>query len=73
MIDVIKSLRPVVKTEVFKKTDRIYRLKLLSFFQELDYSVYRIEKEPVGTGSQLTEENLEDWKHYDILCLPNPM
>ncbi len=71
LIDVIKSYRPIVKTEVFKKTDKNYRLKLLTFFQELDYSVNRIENEPVGTGSQLTEDNLEDWKHYDILCLPN--
>ena len=71
MIEVIKSFRPIVKTEVFKKTDEKYRRELLSLFQELDYSVYKIVEEPVGAGPRLTDGNLEEWKHYDILCFPN--
>ena len=71
MINIIKTYRPIVKAEVFKKTDRKYRLELLSFFQELDYSIYKIAEEPIKSGPLLTEENLEEWKHYDILCLPD--
>lgn len=71
MINILKTYRPIVKAEVFKKTDKKYRRELLSFFQDLDYSIYKIVEEPSKSGPRLTEENLEEWKHYDILCLPN--
>jgi len=71
MINVIKTYRPVVKAEVFKGTDRNYRIELLSMFQDLGYSVFKIEDEPIKTGPRLTEDNLEEWRHYDILCLPD--
>lgn len=70
MININKEYRPIVKAEVFKKTDRNYRHQLLSFFQNLDYTVHKIAEEPIKTGPRLTEENLEEWKHYDILCSP---
>ena len=70
MVNIIKTYRPIVKTEVFKKTDRNYRRELLSLFLDLDYSVHKIVEEPIKAGPLLTEENLEEWKHYDILCLP---
>jgi hypothetical protein len=71
MINIIKTYRPIVKAEVFKKTDKKYRRELLSFFQNLDYYLYKIVEEPIRPGPCLTEENLEEWKHYDILCLPD--
>ena len=71
MINIIKSYRPIVKAEVYKKTDSKYRRERLSFFQNLCYSVHKIEEEPIRSGPRLIEDNLEEWKHYDILCLPN--
>jgi FkbM family methyltransferase len=68
--EVIVSRRPIVKAEVFKRTDRRYRLDLLEFFEDLGYVVHKIEAEPAQAGPRLTTENVEKWRHYDILCLP---
>lgn len=71
MINVITTYRPIVKAEIFKQTDRNYRIQLLSMFQDLGYSIFKIEDEPIKTGPRVTEDNLEEWRHYDILCLPD--
>ena len=70
LVNIIETYRPVVKAEVYKKTDRKYRREFLSLFQNLDYSVYKIVGEPTTPGPRLTEENLDEWKHYDVLCFP---
>ena len=67
----LKQYRPIVKTEIFKKTDRQYRKDLLSLFEDLNYSVYKIIEDPIKAGPLVTEQNLNEWKHYDILCLPD--
>ena len=59
-----------MKAEVFKKTSTDYRRQLLELFDQLDYDVYRMEAEPLTRGPKLTEQNLEEQKHYDILCYP---
>ncbi len=68
--DIIKTYQPVIKAEVFKRTDTKYRKQLLTFFLELGYLVYKIVDEPIGAGPVLTEDNLNEWQHYDILCKP---
>jgi len=75
---VLKSIKnilieylPIVKTEIFKKTDTQYRTELLLFFINLGYFVYKIELEPMKIGEELTKENLEVGKHFDILCVPD--
>ena len=68
--DIIDTYRPIVKAEVFKRTDTQYRKDMLSFFKELGYLVYKIIDEPIGAGPVLTEDNLNEWRHYDILCEP---
>ena len=73
MRSIIDTYKPVIKAEIFKWTDTKYRKELLSFFLELDYLVYKITDEPIGAGPALMVENLNDWQHYDILCMPkNP-
>ncbi len=71
MIGMIREYKPAVKAEVFKKTDSRYRRKLLSLFRELGYSVHRIVEELIGLGPLVTEKNLNEHKHYDILCTPD--
>ena len=68
---IVKQYRPVIKAEVFKKTGKKYREDLLGFFEKLNYSVYKIEAEPVEKGEELNMENLFLGTHYDILALPN--
>jgi FkbM family methyltransferase len=69
--NIISRYRPLVKAEVFKDTDKKYRLNLLKFFKHHKYKVYRMIEEPIFTGERIDESNLEKWKHYDIICKPN--
>ena len=71
MKEIISQYRPVIKTEVFKQTDDQYRIRLLKFFEELKYSVFLIDEEPLGKGVPLSNSNINIKKHYDILALPN--
>lgn len=71
LANVIRDYRPIVKAEVYKQTDSLYRRDILSFFLTRGYSVFRMDAEPAGCGPRLTENMLEERKHYDILCFPN--
>ena len=68
--NIISEYRPVVKTEVFRHTSEQYRSELLSFFGDLDYSLYKMNVEPLGRGDELSPENLGREEHYDVVCLP---
>jgi FkbM family methyltransferase len=68
---IIKEYNPVIKAEVFKKTSARYRADLLSFLSEMGYSVFKIASEPTLPGEELTTNNIDTGKHYDIICLPN--
>ncbi len=67
---IIKEYRPIIKAEVFKKTDTKYRLALLEFFESLNYQVFKVSSEPIAKGEAITDKNIKTWKHYDILCEP---
>ena len=67
---VVREFRPVIKAEVFKKTDRAYREGMLEYFRGLDYSVKKIREDPLAEGADLTMESLGAGEHYDILARP---
>lgn len=67
---IVEECRPVIKAEVYKKTDRQYRTDLLAFFHKYGYVVRKITAEPLDTGVELTLDNLEVGRHYDVLALP---
>ena len=68
---IIDAVRPVVKAEIYKQTDRAYRQALLSFFLQREYAVFRLGEEPVECGPRLTPDRLDEWRHYDVICKPN--
>lgn len=70
---IIREYRPVVKSEVYKKTSQNYRNEMLSFFDGLDYTAWKIRMEPLERGDLLRRETLGSGNHYDILALPNEM
>jgi FkbM family methyltransferase len=67
---ILREFMPVVKAEIFKKTDLNYRMELLSFFVNLGYRVNKIKDEPLVAGEELTKDNLTLDKHFDILAVP---
>ena len=72
LTNIIEDVRPVVKAEIYKRTDRAYRRDLFNFFLQRDYAVFRLDQEPVGCGPRLTQDLLEECRHYDVICKPNP-
>ena len=68
--NILAEYLPIIKIEIFKKTDAQYRLELLSFLTNLGYSAYKTKTDFIEIGEKLTENNLEIGKHFDILCLP---
>lgn len=66
----IGEYRPVVKAEIYKKSDGDYRKSLLAFFQALEYTVYRIRQDPLEKGEKVQSDTLGINTHYDILALP---
>jgi FkbM family methyltransferase len=68
--EIIRLYRPCIKTEIFKKTSTKYRVELFSFLFENSYEVFKIDQEPVGRGESLNLDDVDRWKHYDILCTP---
>lgn len=67
--NIIKDHKPAIKAEVYKKTDKHYRTELLAFFHRHGYIVHKIAGEPLDTGVELTSENLDVGKHYDVLAV----
>ena len=70
LLPIIREFRPTLKVEVFKKTSVEYRRELLNLFTGIDYDVFVIDREPIHPGVRLTESNLTERSHYDILCSP---
>jgi len=66
----IITFKPVTKSEIFKHTDINYRKKVLHFFKNLNYSIYKVKAEPITYDLELTDELLLNEKHYDIIASP---
>ncbi|WP_225000109.1 FkbM family methyltransferase [Cesiribacter sp. SM1] len=68
--DIIREYKPYLKAEVYKKSSAAYRRELVVYLKEMGYAVYHIAEEPFITGVEVTTENVMDWKHYDVFCIP---
>jgi len=69
--DIILKYRPYIKAEIFKKTPTKYRSEMFSFFLDNKFDIFKIDDEPIGIGDQLSLDNVNNWKHYDIMCVPH--
>jgi FkbM family methyltransferase len=69
--EIIREFRPHMKVEVYKKSSKAYRKELFSIFLDSRYSIYKVEREPIGRGPLLSLADVDSWKHYDILCVPD--
>ena len=76
-LEVLKSLenliagqKPYVMAEVFKKTSYEQRLSLLQFFEQQGYRVHKVQNESNLTGERIGSQNLMEWRHFDVFCIP---
>jgi FkbM family methyltransferase len=69
MKDVLAARRPYLKSEVYKHLPSEERV---AFFRELRGLGYRIFKcdDDGYRGQQLTEKDMDRWRHFDIFCEP---
>jgi FkbM family methyltransferase len=66
----IREQKPFIKAEVFKMTSLEQRNNLLQFLKDHEYRVHLIESDSNYLGDLVTDENLMNWLHYDIFCVP---
>ncbi len=66
----IAGVKPYIKAEVFKRTDRASRVKMYQFLVNLGYEIYRVESDSNYRGERLHENDLTSRRHYDIFCVP---
>lgn len=68
----LRSRRPYLQVEMFslRKSIAGYRLKLYQFLRSHGYELYRIESSAHLMGSPITLDNLTQWNHYDVFCVP---
>ncbi len=71
ILPTLRRFQPIIKAEVFKRTDLEYRRELLHLLEELGYQVYKVDAEPIQPGARISEQNLNHWAHYDIIAYPN--
>ena len=68
--DIITKYRPVIKSEVYKKTSKAYRQDLLKFFDDIQYDVLKFSGDTYNIEGKLTTNNMYQSKNYDVLCVP---
>ncbi|MEO7192234.1 MAG: FkbM family methyltransferase [Vicinamibacterales bacterium] len=76
-LDVLSSLhsllvsrRPVVRAEVYKFSPRATRERLHALLTGLNYDVRRWVSEREYRGELLGREDMMNWPHFDIFCMP---
>lgn len=68
--DLIARNKPFIKAEVYKTTTLGERERFYEFLIKHDYEIFHVEGEDNYCGRLIKKENLNDWKHYDIFCVP---
>jgi len=67
--EIISRQKPTIRVEVFKHSDLHYRKRLYQFLKSYNYKIYYFAGPPVYKGRLISEDELMNWKHYDILAV----
>jgi len=68
--NLISIRKPFIKAEVFKLLNLSQRERLYDFLVDLGYEVFRVESELNYLGPKLARQDLMNWRHYDLFCVP---
>jgi FkbM family methyltransferase len=66
----ISEFKPYIKAEVYIATSYEQRVELYQILKDLGYTIYKVAGESNYKGEIINRENLMQWKHYDIFCIP---
>ena len=67
---ILADVRPYIKTEVYKYATVAQRLELARLFRDLGYRLYRVIDGSNYFGDVVDEDNVMNWRHYDVLGVP---
>ncbi len=68
--NLIPRTKPFLKLEVYGKSDEAQRRDLHRRISALGYEIRKIVDDGNYFGEVLTEQKMNDWRHYDIFCIP---
>jgi FkbM family methyltransferase len=69
--ELIVEQKPFLKVEVFKRTNREQRERLYDFVIQHGFQIYRVVNDANYRGELIDRQNLMNWRHYDIFCVPS--
>jgi FkbM family methyltransferase len=68
--ELISQCKPFLKVEVYRKSDDSQRRALFQALAGLGYTIRKISDDGSYFGQILAEQDLSNWRHFDIFCEP---
>jgi len=69
--DLVNKFHPYMKVEIYKHTTCEYREELYALLSSKGYTIYKVTNDNNLMHYQITKNDLMNWKHYDIFCVPH--
>ena len=66
----ISQCKPYLKVEVYRKLDDARRRALYQVIASRGYEIRRIANEDDYFGPLISEQDMSDWRHFDVFCAP---
>jgi FkbM family methyltransferase len=67
----ISRCKPFMKVEVYRKLDDPQRRALYRTIAGYGYAIHKIAGDGNYLGEKLAEQDLSQWRHFDIFCVPD--
>ena len=66
----ILSVRPFIKTEIYRHTSQVRRVDYYDDLRRLGYRVFKCDDDREYRGQELGRDDLARWKHFDVFAVP---
>ncbi len=71
ILPIIRTRRPVIRTEVYRKLLASERYALFDLLDTAGYDVHRYQDEASSVGPLLKRSDMTGERHFDVLAVPN--
>lgn len=66
----LSQCKPYLKAEVYRKSEDAQRRELYRSISKLGYVIHKIVDDENYLGATLAEQDMSNWPHFDIFCVP---
>jgi FkbM family methyltransferase len=66
----LSQCKPYLKVEVYRKSEDAQRRELYRSISALGYVIHKIVDDGNYFGETLAEQDMSNWPHFDIFCVP---